>query len=317
MKNKEKGSFSMIKIICVSILMIILLSIGVFAVNKDLNDVVIILDNGYEMKVFTDKTNVSEILNENNIVLTENQKTSIDMETEVKSGDVIKILDKSEENTNTTVISEEVVETTLDDLLQNYSAVTEKIIVEQVVIPFETITKNSETTGETTNEVLQEGKDGIKEITYKVKYQNDVEIEKVMISEVVVQEKVDKIVEVQKVVSVTSRSSTTARAATGTAAEYQAYAKEYMLSTYGWGDDQFTALVNLWNKESGWNANAHNSSSGAHGIAQALPASKMASAGADYYTNGETQVRWGLSYIASRYGSPINAWNHSVQKNWY
>ena len=314
MKNKEKGSFSMIKIICISVLMIALLGIGVFAVNRNLNDIVIILDNGYEMKVFTGKTKVSEILNENNIVLKENQKTSIDMETDIKSGDVIKILDKSEENINTTVISEKVVETTLDDLLQNYSVVTEKIIVEQVVIPFETITKNSEVAGKTRNRTLQNGKDGLKKITYKVKYQNDTEIEKVVISEVIIKEKVDKIVEVQKV---TSRSSTTVRTATGTAGEYQAYAKEYISSTYGWGEDQFAALIKLWNKESGWNANAHNPNSGAHGIAQALPASKMASSGADYYTNGETQIRWGVKYIASRYGSPINAWNHSVQKNWY
>lgn len=97
----------------------------------------------------------------------------------------------------------------------------------------------------------------------------------------------------------------------------QAYAKSYMLSTYGWGDDQFTSLVNLWNRESGWNPNAHNKSSGAHGIPQALPASKMASFGADYYTNGETQIRWGLSYIKNRYGTPNQAWAWFQSHNWY
>ncbi len=317
MKNREKGSLSIVKIICISILMVVILSIGVFAVNADLNEVVIILDNGYEMRVVTAKTKVSEILADNNIVLTENQRTSIDMESEVSSGDVIEILDNSEGIVNVSVVSEEVVQTSLDDLLQNYTVVTEKIIVEQIVIPFETVTKTVSTSGETVDSIVQEGKDGLKEITYKAKYQNDVEIEKVIISEVVIEEPVEKIVEVESLATVTARSLSTPRAYTASAAEYQAYAKEYMLATYGWGEADYIALVNLWNKESGWNPNAHNSSSGAHGIAQALPASKMASAGADYYTNGETQIRWGLSYIASRYGSPMEAWNHSVAKNWY
>ena len=79
----------------------------------------------------------------------------------------------------------------------------------------------------------------------------------------------------------------------------------------------FECLVKLWNRESGWNPNSHNSSSGAHGIPQSLPASKMASEGADYYTNGYTQIRWGLKYIKGRYGSPSAAWAHSQRTGWY
>lgn len=90
-----------------------------------------------------------------------------------------------------------------------------------------------------------------------------------------------------------------------------------MLGGYGWGDDQFGCLVSLWNKESGWNYLAHNSSSGAHGIPQALPGSKMASAGADWQTSAATQVAWGLGYIAARYGSPCSAWSHSQSVGWY
>jgi hypothetical protein len=90
-----------------------------------------------------------------------------------------------------------------------------------------------------------------------------------------------------------------------------------MLGNYGWGEDQFGCLVSLWNKESGWNYQAHNSSSGAHGIPQALPGSKMASAGADWQTNAATQVAWGLGYISGRYGSPCNAWSHSQSVGWY
>ena len=90
-----------------------------------------------------------------------------------------------------------------------------------------------------------------------------------------------------------------------------------MLAGYGWGDDQFGCLVSLWNKESGWNYLAHNSSSGAHGIPQALPGSKMASAGADWQTNAATQVAWGLGYISGRYGTPCGAWSHSQSTGWY
>jgi hypothetical protein len=90
-----------------------------------------------------------------------------------------------------------------------------------------------------------------------------------------------------------------------------------MLGNYGWGDDQFSCLVSLWNKESGWNYQAYNSSSGAFGIPQALPGSKMASAGADWQTNAATQVAWGLGYISGRYGSPCSAWGHSQSVGWY
>jgi hypothetical protein len=90
-----------------------------------------------------------------------------------------------------------------------------------------------------------------------------------------------------------------------------------MLANYGWGDDQFSCLVSLWNKESGWNYRASNPSSGAYGIPQALPGSKMSTAGADWQTNAVTQISWGLGYISGRYGSPCGAWGHSQSVGWY
>lgn len=116
---------------------------------------------------------------------------------------------------------------------------------------------------------------------------------------------------------VTSRGGTSVRTATGTKAEYQAYAKDLCINTYGWTENDFNCLVKLWERESNWNPNAHNKSSGAHGIPQSLPASKMASEGSDYMTNYKTQIRWGLKYITNRYGTPSNAWAHSQQKGWY
>ena len=104
---------------------------------------------------------------------------------------------------------------------------------------------------------------------------------------------------------------------TGTKADYQAYAYDLVMNKYLWSESDYQALVNLWERESNWNANAHNKSSGAHGIPQSLPASKMSSEGSDYYTNGYTQIRWGLKYIKERYGSPSAAWQHFQNKNWY
>ena len=95
------------------------------------------------------------------------------------------------------------------------------------------------------------------------------------------------------------------------------YARQYMAEKYKWGDVQWAALEKLWTRESGWNYRAENPSSGAYGIPQSLPGSKMASAGKDWRTNPETQIKWGLSYIQGRYKTPVGAWAHFQAKNWY
>lgn len=232
MKKEEKASLSIAKIICVSIILILLSGIGVMATNINLNNVKIILQNGYEMDVFTQKMKVSDILEENNIVLDENQKTIPSLDEEVTSGSVIKIADKSYQEIKVAQISEEGVQTTLDQLLENYAPITEKIVTEQVEIPFETVTKNTAGSDTNTqNKVLQEGKNGIKEITYKVKYQNDVEIEKTVLSEIVVQEPVNKIVQVSKKVTVTTRSTSTARTS-GTTVSYNGGKWTYSASEF-------------------------------------------------------------------------------------
>jgi tellurite resistance protein len=90
-----------------------------------------------------------------------------------------------------------------------------------------------------------------------------------------------------------------------------------LLPEFGFSADQFSCLDSLWTKESGWNPAADNPTSSAFGIPQALPGSKMASAGPDWATNPATQIRWGLGYIAEVYGSPCSAWAHSQANNWY
>jgi hypothetical protein len=90
-----------------------------------------------------------------------------------------------------------------------------------------------------------------------------------------------------------------------------------MLTGFGWSSAEFSCLDPLWERESGWNPYADNPTSGAYGIPQALPGSKMASAGADWQSDAATQIRWGLGYIKASYGSPCGAWDHEESYGWY
>jgi hypothetical protein len=90
-----------------------------------------------------------------------------------------------------------------------------------------------------------------------------------------------------------------------------------MLAGYGFGADQFSCLDSIYVNESGWDVHADNPSSSAYGIPQALPGSKMASAGADWEDDAATQIRWGLGYIKDRYGSPCSAWSFKQGHGWY
>ena len=90
-----------------------------------------------------------------------------------------------------------------------------------------------------------------------------------------------------------------------------------MLASFGWSSSQFSCLDPLWAHESGWSVTAYNAGSGAYGIPQALPGSRMASAGPDWQTDAATQIRWGLEYIKGTYGSPCSAWDHEQATGWY
>lgn len=94
-------------------------------------------------------------------------------------------------------------------------------------------------------------------------------------------------------------------------------AKVILAEEFGMNDSQFSCLNSLWTKESHWNYKAHNPRSGAHGIAQALPADKMSVIATDWRTNPVTQIRWGLRYITMRYDTPCKAWSHFKSKRYY
>lgn len=323
--DDEKASISLKRILGICLIFLFISGICVFAANKQVKNVKITLSNGCEMNVVTSKTKVADILDEKHIILLPEEKVTPDENTTIGANGEIVITEKTAQEEVAELVSNETEATTTEEntnelsmemISQAYNPITEKTIVEVQSIPFETVTKNvANGASETKDQVLQEGKEGKKEVTYRVKYQNDVEIERTEISSVVLEEPVNKIIQV-RANQTTSRSSSSRTYISGSVAEYQAYARA-RCSAYGWSTADFNCLVALWNKESKWNPNAYNASSGAYGIPQALPASKMATAGTDYRTNYKTQINWGLSYISSRYGSPSAAWSHSKSTGWY
>lgn len=196
MKNKENARASIIKMLIICIAIIFGLGLAVKAGNIQVNSVKIELSDHTELNVMTSKTKVSEILNENHIIILEGEKVIPDLEEEIGEDKIIRIVKESEEITISQTSNEEVKQE-MNDILNSYAPIVEKIVVEQVEIPYETITKdNSGGNSNTRNRVIQQGQNGLKEVTYNVKYKNDVEIERTELSSVVIKEPVNKIVQV-------------------------------------------------------------------------------------------------------------------------
>ncbi|WP_170062666.1 G5 domain-containing protein [Sediminihabitans luteus] len=153
--------------------------------------------------------------------------------------------------------------------------------------------------------VTTAGKDGVKTTTSEVTRVDGKVESSTPVSSEVTTAPVDEVVTV----------GTKARPA-ATPASNEALGRQ-MAASRGWGGSQAQCLDSLWTRESGWDHRAANPSSGAYGIPQALPGSKMGAAGGDWQTNPETQIAWGLDYIASVYGTPCGAWGHSQSVGWY
>ena len=154
-------------------------------------------------------------------------------------------------------------------------------------------------------EVKTPGVKGKRNATYEIEMKNGQEVSRSEIASVMIEEP-------KKQVEIIGAKLPTPTNPT----EAQAIGKEMMLAA-GFGEDQWGCLYNLWMRESGWRTTAGNVSSGAYGIPQSLPASKMAAFGDDYLTNPRTQIAWGLSYIKGRYGTPCGGWSAFQAKGWY
>ena len=174
-------------------------------------------------------------------------------------------------------------------------------------IPFETEVVEDATLMKGSKIIDTHGRAGVRTTTYELERVGGVVVGKTVVTSIVTT------APVTQVERVGTMEMPTVNVSPGTA---QALGQQ-MAAARGWGDDQFACLYPLWKHESGWRVNAENKSSGAYGIPQALPGSKMASVAADWRTNPATQITWGLGYIEGRYGTPCAAWSHSVAKGWY
>ena len=202
-------------------------------------------------------------------------------------------------------------------------------------IAYNVITKNDPSMEVGTEKVQTEGKNGVMQTTKLVRYTGSkVAFSNTIVSFVKTAPTNEVILIGTKPVPGTSennsQSSSSSSSATSSSSQSQQASSassigttqavgnpqkiaEQMLEEHGWGSEQFTCLVELWQKESGWDVTAENPS-GAYGIPQALPGSKM---GPGWQTSATVQISWGLEYISTRYGTPCGAWAHEVADNWY
>ena len=174
MKTEESLSKGIIKrIVFIAIVIILLMGAGVFASVTRMNTVTIQFSDNTELSVLTSKSKVSDILKENNIVILEDEEVVPSLDSNIDSAKVIKIQNKNDmdiaesQKEEATIVSA--------DIIDENATLVEKIVVEQEKIPYETVKKevSIKKGDKTTSTVVQKGKNGIKEITYKVKYEND------------------------------------------------------------------------------------------------------------------------------------------------
>ncbi len=187
------------------ILLIFACGAGAMATNAKIRNVKIVLSNQYEINVLTTKTKISDILEENHIVVLPEENVVPNIDSELSENKTITITKASKEGQDGIKLAEANSEVSIEQLLGDYAPVIEKIITEQVEIPFETITKNA-SSEEGTSKVITKGKNGLKEIIYRAKFKNDVEIERIVLSETIIEEPVNQVVQINKE-AVTSRSN--------------------------------------------------------------------------------------------------------------
>ena len=194
-----------------------------------------------------------------------------------------------------------------------------------------TVKKETDALPKGETKVETAGVDGLVRTTYEVTTQDGKEISRTPVAQVVVTQKVDEVVLVgtgaqQEAAaqadgggegSGNSAPAPAANPGAGTDPDSAKAIARSMMAGHGWGDSEFSCLENLWTRESSWNYQAENASSGAYGIPQALPGSKMSEVADDWATNPTTQITWGLNYISGRYGTPCSAWAHSESVGWY
>jgi hypothetical protein len=180
---------------------------------------------------------------------------------------------------------------------------------EEVTLDHDKIEKSDPYEMRGVTRIVSKGEPGTALITYDVTYVDGIEISRVENISIVVSEPTDEVISVG---TLSIPATTPAQQGSN-----RALGKQMAADLYGWSGDQWACLDNLWKRESGWRHTAQNGSSGAYGIPQAYPGTKMASAGDDWRTNPATQIKWGLGYVDNRYGTPCKAWSFFLNNNSY
>ncbi|HQY34477.1 MAG TPA: ubiquitin-like domain-containing protein [Actinotalea sp.] len=238
--------------------------------------------DGATVELSTAGATVREVLLEAGVVLGERDQVSVPLDTVAVDGLVVMV------TRVTTVVR---------------SAATSQ--------PFAVVRQDDAELAQGTETVEVAGEPGTGMVTYESYEVDGVEIGRTVLAQTLLTAPVDQVVRVGTKVAPAVPSAPPVEPGTSRAIGLE------MVLARGWSADEFACLDALWTRESGWRVNAANTSSGAYGIPQALPGSKMASAGADWQTNPATQIAWGLGYITSRYGTPCGAWSSFQAKNWY
>ncbi len=186
----------------------------------------------------------------------------------------------------------------------------------QQTIPFATTRQadGSVPAGQTL--LVTPGRSGVRQVTYQLVYIDGRLTGRVALRQVVLDEPVRRVEKLGTQSTPPADRGPTEPPVAVSSGSPQAIG-EAMAAARGWGGDQFSCLVQMWDRESGWRVDATNPSSGAYGIPQALPGSKMAGYGPNWQTDAATQIAWGLDYIAGRYGTPCDAWSFWQANSWY
>ena len=245
-----------------------------------------IVHDGIRQQVTTTDPTVGEVLGDLGITLGNRDRISVPMNAPVRGGETVRV-----------------------------QRVSRKLVTKIKRLPFKTLRHSNSTMQLGTTKLIRRGKDGRARVTYSLVYVDGQLVGRTVIRTLTLTKPKAQVLAVGTAKSQTFSSSAPSAPAPspGTA---KAIARD-LVAQRGWGDAQYNCLVVLWDNESSWNVHASNPYSGAYGIPQALPGSKMSTAGPDWQNNARTQITWGLGYIADRYGTPCGAWSFWQANGWY
>jgi uncharacterized protein YabE (DUF348 family) len=245
-----------------------------------------IVHDGVRQQVTTTDPTVGEVLGDLGITLGNRDRLSVSMDAPVRGGETVRV-----------------------------QRVHSKLVTKIKSLPFRTVRHRKASMPLGTTKVIRHGKDGRARVTYSMVYVDGQLVGRTVLKTITLAKPRTQVLAVG-----TARRKVLASSAPNAPAPSPGTAKAIardLVAARGWSDAQYNCLVVLWNNESSWNVHAANSSTGAYGIPQALPGSKMASAGPDWQNNATTQIKWGLGYIAERYGTPCGAWSYWQANGWY